>query len=223
MRSCEEHRCAPRVFEATTNVNTFFERGYLTLFRIKGVPIRAHWSVPLVALLFSGFRFEPGMWVGIILVILLHELGHAFIVNRVGLVNLGIDLTGFGGLCRFTGQPNEIQRAWVAWGGVLAQLVLFIATWVVILIVGAPSHPWLAQLVEAFTRANLIIAAFNLIPFPPLDGAEAWPLFKHLWRRHKRRRKWKQKLVKPADVDPDNPLAQTLKEALDEADRTKMN
>lgn len=201
-------------------MNGLFSRGFVTLFRIKGVPIRVHWTVPLVPLLFSGLRFAPGLWVGVLAVILLHELGHAFIVRRVGLVNLGIDLTGFGGMCRWTGEPTPIQRAWVAWGGVLAQLVLFAGTLAAVLILGAPTEPWLADLVYAFTRANLFIAAFNLIPIAPLDGAEAWPLFGHLWRRRQARRKWKQKLVKAEDLG-DNPLEQTLKQALDEADRRK--
>lgn len=201
-------------------MNALFAHGYLTLFRLRGVPIRAHWTVPLVCLLFSGFRFAPGLWLGVLVVILLHELGHAFIVWRVGLVNLGIDLTGIGGLCRWTGQPTEIQRAWVAWGGVLAQLALFVLTAIPLLVLGPPSHPWLAELVHAFTRANLFIAAFNLIPFPPFDGAEAWPLFKHLWRRRQARRKWKQKLVKADDLGK-SPLEQTLKQALEEAERRK--
>ncbi|MCB9594225.1 MAG: hypothetical protein H6719_15945 [Sandaracinaceae bacterium] len=202
-------------------MNDLFSRGYLTLFKIKGVPIRAHWSVPLVCLAFSRFRFEPGLWVGILVVILLHELGHAFLVWRMGLVNLGIDLTGFGGLCRWTGHPTEIQRAGIAWGGVLAQLALFVVATVVLLVVGEPTHPWLRQLVEAFTTANLFIAAFNLVPIRPFDGGEAWPLFRHLWRRRQARRKWKKKLVKADDDDGDDPLSQTLRQALADADRKK--
>jgi len=200
---------------------SIFQQGYLTLFRIKGVPIRAHWTVPLVCLMFSGFRFEPGMWLGVLLVVLIHELGHAFIVKRVGLINLGIDLTGFGGLCRWTGHPSEIQRAWVAWGGVLAQLGLYVATIVAVLILGSPSSAWLQQLVEAFTRANLFIAVFNLIPFKPFDGGEAWPLFKLYYRQYRRKQKWKAKLVKP-EAD-ESPLGQTLQQALDEAKRRNRN
>ena len=193
------------------------QRGFFTLFHIRGVPIRAHWTLPLLCLLFSGFRFLPGTWLGVLIIIFLHELGHAAIVRRVGLVNLGIDLAGFGGLCRWTGTPTKIQRAWVAWGGVLAQLALFAVTSLLVLVLGLPSHPWLAQLVDAFTTANLVIMALNLAPIPPLDGAEAWPLFGHYYRRHKQQRKWKRKLVEP--TKDKSPLGQTLREALDEAER----
>lgn len=198
-------------------MNGLFDRGYLKLFSIQGIPIRAHWSVPLVCVMFGGLRFAPGLWLGILLVILLHELGHAFFVKRFGLVNLGIDLTGFGGLCRWTGQPTKIQRAAVAWGGVLAQLILFAITGVIVLITGRPAAGFLADLVYAFLLPNLFIAAFNLIPFRPFDGGEAWPLFRLLWQRRARRQKWKRKLVKPGDES--GPLSQTLREALDEAER----
>ncbi|MBX3271522.1 MAG: hypothetical protein KF729_14750 [Sandaracinaceae bacterium] len=203
-------------------MNALFSGGYWTLFHLGGVPVRLHWSVPLVCVLFGGLRFAPGLWLGILLVILLHELGHAFFVRRFGLANLGIDLTGIGGLCRWAGEPTPIERAWVAWGGVLAQLVLFTVTIVPVAVLGTPSHPWVAQLVEAFLWPNLFVAGFNLIPFAPFDGAEAWPLFGHLWRRHRARQKWKKKLVKAKDLG-ETPLEQTLRQALDEADRRKLH
>lgn len=206
--------------------------GYLTLFRIGGVPIRAHWTLPLGLLFFSGFRMAPGLWVGIVAIIVLHELGHAFVVSRVGLANLGIDLTGFGGKCAWAGSPSPTERAWVAWGGVLAQLPLLIVSFLVITLVGPLESELLADLGDAFVRVNAILIVINLIPFPPLDGAEAWPLFGHLRRDWKREREWKKRLTKrpederereagrEAERDPNR--RQTLREALDEAEnRTK--
>lgn len=73
------------------------DRGYLTLMRVRGVPLRLHWTLPLGALLLSGGRLEPGLWLGIVLVIALHEAGHALVVHRAGLVNLGVDLTASAG------------------------------------------------------------------------------------------------------------------------------
>lgn len=185
------------------------ERGYLTLFRARGVPVRAHWTLPLGALLLSGGRLAPGLWLGVLLVVALHEVGHALFVHRFGLVNLGLDLTGFGGRCRWAGHPTEVQRAAIAWGGVLAQLALLIPAVALALLLPPLESPFLAGLLEAFTRMNAILIAFNLLPVPPLDGAEAWPLFGHLARARARKRRWKRKLARP----------QTLREALDEADR----
>lgn len=206
-----------------------FDTGYLKLFDVRGVPVRAHWTVPIGVLLFSGGRFAPGLWLGILALIVLHELGHAFLVHRVGLVNLGIDITGFGGRCRWAGSPTKIQRSVIAWGGVLAQLVVLAVTGLVVLLVGRPTQPFAADLVHAFLRTNLFLMVINLIPFRPLDGAEAWPLFGHLRAEWKRRRKWKERVrprPKPKkreakrgknggrDAGP-----QTLREALEEADR----
>lgn len=37
--------------------------------------------------------------------------------------------------------------------------------------------PALAQMVSVFFSLNLLLAAFNLLPFPPLDGSGAVPIF----------------------------------------------
>lgn len=194
------------------SVGRMMDRGYLTLMRVRGVPLRLHWTLPLGALLLSGGRFAPGLWLGIVLVIALHEAGHALVVHRVGLVNLGVELTGFGGRCLWAGHPTPVQRALVAWGGVLAQLALFLAMVPITLLIDLPPSGFVPDLVDAFTRANAFLMIVNLLPIAPLDGKEAWPLFTHLWRDRARRRKWKQKLSK----EP-----QTLREAFEEAKRKK--
>ena len=58
------------------------------------------------------------------LLILIHEMGHAVLVRRVGLHAVSIDVHGFGGQCRYAGYPDPLQRSIVAWGGVLAQALL---------------------------------------------------------------------------------------------------
>jgi Zn-dependent protease len=185
------------------------ERGYWTVFRVRGVPVRLHWTLPIGALLLSGGSFAPGLWLGIVGIILLHEIGHALLVRAVGLVNIGIDLTGFGGQCRFVGDPTPMQRSIVAWGGVLAQLVVLVVAMVALAIFGTPENAFVADLAHACTRANAFLIVLNLIPIRPLDGADAWPLFTHFWRARARRRRWRKGFDKK----------QTLREAFDEADR----
>ncbi len=187
------------------------ERGYLTVFKVRGVPLRLHWTLPVLALFMSGGRFAPGLWIGVLLVVALHEAGHAVLVHRMGLVNLGVDLTGFGGRCRFAGEPTPIARSIIAWGGVLAQLVVLLPSVALIFLIDLPAAGLVADFFDALTRANALLIALNLLPIQPLDGAEAWPLFAHLARERKRRREWKAKLTRP----------QTLREALDEADRKR--
>ena len=195
-------------------MNRLLQRGWIPLGRIGRLPLRAHWTVPFALLLFSGGRLAPGLWLGIVLVLLVHELGHALLVKRVGLVNLGIELTGFGGLCRFTGEVTPERRAIVAWGGVLGQLTLFVPALLLDMLVGPWPSPWIADLVYALIVPNAMLAGLNLLPIPPLDGADAWKLM-GIWRARWSRRRRKPK----ASREPDRP--QTLREALEEAEDAK--
>lgn len=78
--------------------------------------------------------------------------------------------------CRDT--RGEQQRASIAWGGVLGQLVVLLTTLLWAKSFDPASHPFVAQLVSAFTTTNVIMMLLNLLPIHPLDGAEAWRLFR---------------------------------------------
>lgn len=194
------------------------DRGYLTLFHVRGVPVRAHWSLPILPILITWGRLELGTWLGVLVLIFLHELGHAALVWRFRLAVMSIDISGFGGACRWVGHPSEVQRSAIAWGGVLAQAIVFVIAYVLIAILGAPRHAFLAELAYAFVYANAWIMVLNLIPFPPLDGAEAWPFFKHAWRAWQRRREWRKRVGATKKKPGRTGRPQTLREALDEAD-----
>ncbi|HTV20277.1 MAG TPA: M50 family metallopeptidase [Polyangiaceae bacterium] len=157
--------------------------GYFRVGRLAGVDLRLHWSVPVGALVFGSLRFEPILWLAFFAVILVHELGHALMVRSVGCRVTGLDMTGFGGQCRWRGKPDALGQAIIAWGGVAAQTLLLVATLLVIAFSGhAKGHA--GSLVEhAFVEVNLWIIAINLLPFPPLDGARAWQLFSELGAR----------------------------------------
>jgi Zn-dependent protease len=201
-----------------------FETGYLTLLRWRGVPVRFHWTAPLGALFFGGLSFIPGFWVGFLLLILIHEMGHALLVRRVGLRAVSIDVHGLGGQCRFAGYPDPLQLSIVAWGGVLAQAVLGIATLLVVYLVGPPQSSFFVTMVHAFTITNLWIGALNLLPFRPLDGAEAWKLFGLLRRRprgprRERKRRSKVDAARGVAVVDDGEVKETIREALERAQR----
>jgi len=158
------------------------ERGYFRVGRVRGAPVRIHWTTPIGAFLFSGMivgaAFAPGAWAAFVLLVLVHELGHAALVRRFGLRVLAIDVHGAGGACRWQGHATELQRAKIAWGGVLAQALLLVATALVAPI--APREPLVAQIVQTWTATNVLMIAFNLLPIRGLDGAEAWTLLR--WR-----------------------------------------
>ncbi|MBI3182145.1 MAG: hypothetical protein HYZ28_08365 [Myxococcales bacterium] len=153
-----------------------FERGRVRVGRVAGVAVRVHWTAPVGALVFCGFRFDPLLWFCFFGLVLLHEVGHALVVKACRAKAVAIDLTGFGGLCHWRGEVSAAGRAAIAWGGVWAQLALlaFIEAW---LWISAPRLGYLGREVVAFfTYSNAWMILLNLVPIAPLDGAEAWRL-----------------------------------------------
>jgi len=161
--------------------------GWWTLGKIRGAPIRIHWTLLLGALVWSRFQLLPAFWLGFALLILIHELGHALMVVRYGLGLSEIAVHGAGGYCRHESAGSRFQEAVVAWGGVGAQLVLYGVVQALLLVLGPPSSRHVGLVVYVFTDVNLWIAALNLIPFEPLDGAKAWPLLGMLAARWRKR------------------------------------
>jgi Zn-dependent protease len=157
-------------------------QGYLRLGRLSGIDLRVHWSFPVGALIFTRARFEPVLWLSFVAIIVVHELGHAAAVKASGFTVCGIDVTGLGGHCRFRGRGSDLETAWIAWGGVLAQMLLLLVVLIVRAIWGAPQSRAGLLASEAFVGVNLWIAALNLVPMRPLDGADAWRLFGELER-----------------------------------------
>lgn len=169
-----------------------FSKGYLTIGRFGGAPIRIHWSTPIGMLFFTGFlrhpRFAPGLWLGFLLTVLVHELGHAIAVKLSRQRVVAVDAYALGGLCHWSGNPSPMARAMIAWGGVIAQAVLGVATLVALGVFGQPTSVFTADLARAFLETNLWVALMNLVPVPPLDGAEAWkvvPILASRWRRRR--------------------------------------
>jgi hypothetical protein len=196
-----------------------FSQGYLWLGSIRGAPIRIHWTTPVGAFLISGLAVLPGAWAAFFVLVLCHELGHAFIVKAYGFEVVAVDVNGLGGLCHWNGAASPFERSLIAWGGVFGQLVVLAAAfplrWYV-----APhfegEHAY--QFFHALVSTNVYLMAINLLPVRPLDGAEAWPIFGLLYRRlvgWKRRRRARSDEARRAEM---NAAASASVERLDELD-----
>lgn len=142
--------------------------GFLVL-RAYEVPVLLHWSVPAGAILPSMVvGFKPlqslSLCVGFIVLVLVHEAGHAFAAWAGGLKVRAIQVTGLGGAC-FTDHPPTRAKALALYGGgLLAQLLLFIATVSAVAILGNPPSIFLSSLAFMFTFINAIMFGVNLIP-----------------------------------------------------------
>ena len=157
-------------------VNRLIHDGYLQIGKWLGTPIRLHWTALPGALLYGHFRWAPALWFAFIVLIALHEIGHAFFVRRYGAIPVSLDIHGLGGLCRWQGSVTPIEGAAIAWGGVVAQFVVCVISLVGLAVFGQPSTPAMVDLRQALIEQNLFLIGLNLLPFPPLDGSKAWQL-----------------------------------------------
>ncbi len=183
-------------------------RDSIRLGRVAGVRVGLHWSlVVMVALVASGLaqsRFAveaPGhsglaygvagglTAIGLLVGVLLHELGHAVMARRRGLTVDGITLSWMGGVTRIEGDTSRPATELVVAGiGPLTSAAVGGALWLVRLGV---SHWGAGSLVLAalgwLAWINVVLAVFNILPASPLDGgrvlhAVVWAAGKDRWK-----------------------------------------
>ncbi len=91
-----------------------------------GVQIKFHWSILPAMFIFSGFFFQPVRFLSFFVLILIHEVGHALIIRSFSFKNHELIIHGVGGACVWSGFATQKQKSIIAWGGILAQLLVFI-------------------------------------------------------------------------------------------------
>ncbi|MBK7863347.1 MAG: hypothetical protein IPJ65_33055 [Archangiaceae bacterium] len=178
-----------------------FERGGINLGKIADVSVRVHWSALIGAYVFTGFRYDAVEWACFFGLVLAHEVGHALVVKAAGAQATLIELTGYGGACHWGGAPSAIGRACIAWGGVWAQLLLLAGAEAWVFAVSMPRTYLAMRIYAALTVTNCWLIAVNLLPVPPLDGAEAWRLPILLGRALRRARSPDVVLPPPPQVE----------------------
>lgn len=157
------------------------DSGYWKLAHWKRIPVYAHWTI----LLWFPWALIQGMklvwlfptFLAFITILLFHEFGHAIAARYTDTKVYAIKLFLMHGECTHETPYYESEDILIAWGGVLAQLLLLVLTVIVQYLLFHFSPIWMLQLSPVFdvlTKTNLIIIAFNLIPVKPLDGVVAW-------------------------------------------------
>lgn len=113
--------------------------------------------------------------------VLLHELAHAAMANRLGDNIDRITLFIFGGMARLSSEPksaaNELKIAGV---GPLSSLLIALIFWLIASALGPAGALWTAVF-RYLAFINVALALFNLLPGYPLDGGRL--LRALLWKR----------------------------------------
>jgi Zn-dependent protease len=176
--------------------------------RVGGVRVGLNWSLlAMVALVATGlaqnrFPFEAGGYsgrayalagavtaIGLLVGVLLHEFGHAFMARRAGLNVDGITLGWMGGITRIEGEaPSPRDEMLIAGIGPLVSLLVGGAVWLARMAAASVGVGHLALAAMSWLAAiNLVLAVFNMLPAAPLDGGKVlhsavWGVTRNRWQ-----------------------------------------
>ncbi len=162
---------------------------HIEIGRIAGIPI--HLDLMFLALMvLVGYpyfttgdtqRMSVGLLViaGLLLSILLHELGHAFAGRAFGVKTREIELTGLGGVARFVGAlpRSALARSVIYLAGPAVNLVLWLGLERLTVASFDAGKPMVTATLITLAVTNFWLLVFNLLPAFPLDGGrtlEAW-------------------------------------------------
>jgi Zn-dependent protease len=105
--------------------------------------------------------------------VLAHELGHSVIAIRNRIPVKQINLFIFGGVAQISQEPRTPGAEFrIAIAGPIISLALAGLFWGLSIL--DQSAPWIAAPSEYLARANLYLAAFNMLPGFPLDGGRVF-------------------------------------------------
>jgi len=154
----------------------------MELGRIAGIAIYLDMFFVLVLLLFTYPYFTSGntqlmsagfiIVAGLLLSILLHELGHAFAGRLFNAHVSHIDLTGIGGVAHFERSlpASALARVVIYLAGPAVNLGLWYGLGALAGEAYQGSNPMVALPLAVLASANYILLIFNLLPAYPLDG-----------------------------------------------------
>ncbi len=170
----------------------------LRIARVSGIDIKVHASFLLVVLYFAamfgsphglpGAAFGAAVVITLFACVVLHELGHSLVAQRLGVSVREIILLPIGGLARLGREPSTpLHELVIAIAGPLVNVVIAIALGGLALALYGPSGmfsreffdsalgpPSLTGLLSSLLWANVALAVFNMIPALPMDGGRVF-------------------------------------------------
>ncbi len=158
--------------------------GSIRLFRIAGIEVFLHWSWFLVAIyevqiwrsMFSSPVWAALLYLGLFVLVTMHEFGHALACRQVGGRADRIVLWPLGGIA-FVNPPQRAgAMLWsIAAGPLVNVLLVPILTFILHTAVRAGlvnTNPDAYLVLLWIWRINLGLLLFNLLPIYPLDGGQ---------------------------------------------------
>jgi Zn-dependent protease len=159
-------------------------RGSIRLFHAAGITVFLHWSWFLVAIYeinargrsYSSVVFNVLEYLGLFLIVLLHEFGHSLACRQVGGHADQIVLWPLGGVAYVDPPARPGATLWSIVAGPLVNVALM----PVFLILGslgrsmgwADSMPNVYALLRSIAFINFGLLIFNILPIYPLDGGQ---------------------------------------------------
>ncbi len=147
---------------------------------IVGIPIRIHFTFILFLAWIglsggsSGGASMSILVAAIFVCVLLHELGHALVAKKLGVLTRDITLYPIGGVAMLDSKPTPPQELKISLAGPAVNLVLavlfFVYTQATHSLVPVKGGLQSVSLPQALLIANLTLAVFNMIPAFPMDG-----------------------------------------------------
>jgi Zn-dependent protease len=160
------------------------QSGSLRLFRFAGIQVYLHWTwfvVALIELTTRAGAYDSPWWniaeyLGLFVIVLLHEFGHSLACRQTGGAAEEIILWPFGGIAFVNAPQRPGAQLWSVAAGPLVNVVLapvlLGATWLSFSLGLNQTLPDFVRLLEILLLINLYLMAFNLLPIYPLDGGQ---------------------------------------------------
>lgn len=144
----------------------------------------AFFNILFIAPYIGSFLSLISAFAALLVIVIVHELGHAYYAGKFGCRVLTIDVFFGGGYCSHEAPRYRTEEYIIAWGGILFQLALFavsLIAWLIIYYFNLLSnHSYIIDALDVLLGFNLFIMVINLIPIRGLDGYKAWRLMPDL-------------------------------------------
>ena len=159
-------------------------RGSIHLFRFSGIDVFLHWSWFLIAIYeiqsrkgsYSSVTWNVLEYVGLFVIVLLHEFGHSLACRQVGGRADHIVLWPLGGVAYVDPPPRPGATLWSISAGPLVNVALLPILGLLLFLSGTQHWAQIApdayRLIRAVFWIDVGLLAFNILPIYPLDGGQ---------------------------------------------------